>query len=301
MGNLTEHVILNKWDDDINTAIIKVGGDTSGSEGLPDYAGIIESQLVSNEAVGKGIYQDFLYVDPDNNETSIYPWDGEPTTSSNAVEASALASSIKQLYSTMSSIERFNILLVDEIPKKEINLSSVYLIKKPNEDPAVDDNVYYGCYFIKAGKQIKQIDIPDFTIDLEELFFLTRAEYKDSIAQYMAEIEEMLKKKFGKYWGDDGFSLDEMLDAVVAELKAELQAESKSIIERMNAKIDNVVEELTDKMSESITEIDERLNSRFDQLESDISEDIIELRKDVEERVKISDLVSLNDEINELQ
>ena len=122
MANLTEHVMINKWDDDINRAITKVGGDTYGSEGLPDYAGIIETQLVSNEAVGKGIYQDFLYVD-EENQTSDYPWEGEPTTSTNAVQASSLANSIKQLYETMALTERFNVLLVDEIPKSEINLS----------------------------------------------------------------------------------------------------------------------------------------------------------------------------------
>ena len=44
MGNLTEHVMLDKWDNDINSAITEVGGDTSNSEGLPDYANIITSQ-----------------------------------------------------------------------------------------------------------------------------------------------------------------------------------------------------------------------------------------------------------------
>lgn len=47
MGNLTEHVMLNKWDNDINDAIVAVGGDTSGSSGLPDYASIIRNQLVA--------------------------------------------------------------------------------------------------------------------------------------------------------------------------------------------------------------------------------------------------------------
>lgn len=74
MANLTEHMMINKWDDDINSAITHVGGDTYGSEGLPDYADIIRSQLVSNDAVGKGVYQDFLYTDKDN-QVSIYPWE----------------------------------------------------------------------------------------------------------------------------------------------------------------------------------------------------------------------------------
>lgn len=47
MANLTEHVILNKWDNDINEAIVSVGGDTTGSAGLPDYARIIREQLVA--------------------------------------------------------------------------------------------------------------------------------------------------------------------------------------------------------------------------------------------------------------
>lgn len=47
MANLTEHVILNKWDNDINDAIVSVGGNTQGSAGLPDYAKIIREQLVA--------------------------------------------------------------------------------------------------------------------------------------------------------------------------------------------------------------------------------------------------------------
>ena len=50
MANLTEHVILNKWDNDINDAIVAVGGDTQGSAGLPDYAKIIREQLVARGA-----------------------------------------------------------------------------------------------------------------------------------------------------------------------------------------------------------------------------------------------------------
>ena len=99
MANLTEHVMINKWDDDINSAIVEVGGDTSRSEGLPDYPDIIKTQLISNEAVGKGIYQDFLYVDEDKQK-SIYPWEGESTISTNAPQSSIIADSIKQLYNT---------------------------------------------------------------------------------------------------------------------------------------------------------------------------------------------------------
>ena len=119
MANLTAHVMINKWDDDINNAIIDVGGDTYGSAGLPDYANIIKTQLVSNEAVGKGIYQEFLYLD-ENGQPSNLPWEGETTTSTNAVQANVLADSIKQVFETMANTDRFNVLLVDEIPTGEI-------------------------------------------------------------------------------------------------------------------------------------------------------------------------------------
>ena len=127
MASLTQHTMINKWDDDINEAITSVGGDTYGSSGLPDYPEIIKTQLVSNEAVGKGIYQDFLYVD-DKNQTSSYPWEGEPTNSTNAVQAGVLADSIKQLFDIMASTERFKVYLVDELPKGEIDLSAVFIV-----------------------------------------------------------------------------------------------------------------------------------------------------------------------------
>lgn len=47
MADLTEHVIINKWDNDINSAIVSVGGDTEGASGLPDYASIIREQLIA--------------------------------------------------------------------------------------------------------------------------------------------------------------------------------------------------------------------------------------------------------------
>lgn len=128
MADLTKHVMINKWDDDINNAIQEVGGNTYGSEGLPDYAGIIKTQLISNTAIDDKTYQNFLYVDEDN-QTSSYPWDGEPTPSKNAIQSSVVAESIKQLYDIMLSSERFNVLLVDEIPNNEINLSAIYLLK----------------------------------------------------------------------------------------------------------------------------------------------------------------------------
>ena len=337
MANLTEHVIINKWDDDINSSIVQVGGDTSNSAGLPDYADIIKSQLVSNEAVGKGIYQDFLYVD-ENNQTSIYPWEGESTTSTNAPQSSIIADSIKQLYNTMASMERFQVLLVDEIPKTEINLSAVYLVRsKCCDDPKCicecKENTYTGCYFIKTGKTLKRIDIPEFKVDLSELFFLTRAEYDEGFSDYVKEIEDLLRKKFGKYWDDEGFALDKLIDQIVNELIEDLRAETHRIIEEFQQRVDTALTEIDEALAEvdsKISTVETELTNKFDQLEGDINqkvidvetnllnqfdqleekiigdineitEDIVELRSEVEERVRISDLVSLDNEINELK
>ena len=327
MANLTEHVMINKWDDDINNAIVHVGGDTYGSEGLPDYANIIKSQLISNDAIDKGIYQDFLYVDPETKETSTYPWEGEPTNSANAAQSSVIAESIKQIYEAMANTERFNVLLVDEIPKSEINLSAVYLVRTtqcenpedPECQPTPIENTYHGCYFVKSGKNVRRIDIPNFEVNLDELFFLTRAEYDANLSQYVNEIEEMLKKKFGRYWTDDGFALDETIDTIIEELKTDLKNETFKIIQEFQERVDAALAEVDDKINDVETELNAKfdsletniyskvdeveagLNEKFNQLETEISEDIVELRQDVEERVKKSDLISLNNEINELQ
>lgn len=330
MGNLTEHVMLDKWDNDINSAITEVGGDTSNSEGLPDYANIIKSQLVSNEAIGKGIYQDFLFVDPDTGATSNLPWEGEVTESTNATQSSVIADSIKQIYEAMANTERFNVLLVDEIPKTEINLSAVYLLRdKCCDDPdcqCINENTYTGCYFVKSGKQIKRVDIPEFKINLDELFFLTRAEYDANLSQYVGEIEEMLKKKFGRYWNDEGFALDETIDNIINELIVDLKNETNKIIEEFQQRVDAALAEVNDALAEvddkidnveaelkgkfdnlendmysRINEVEQDLSSKFNQLEEEITEDIVELKQDVEERVKKSDMKSLKEEINELQ
>lgn len=194
MADLTAHVMINKWDDDINSAITSVGGSTYDAEGLPSYANIIKTQLVSNEAVGKGIYQDFLYT-TETGETSSYPWEGNPTTSTNAVQASVLANSIKQLFDTMARTERFNILLVDELPTENINLSAVYLVKTSccdecNCDCVTDKYIYKGCYYIKVGEEIKRVDIPKFIIDLDNLFYITREEYKKNFLEYEEELDK---------------------------------------------------------------------------------------------------------------
>ena len=243
MADLTKHVMINKWDDDINNAIQEVGGDTYGSEGLPDYADIIKTQLISNTAIDDKVYQNFLYVDEDK-QTSNYPWDGEPTSSKNAVQSSVVADSLNQLYQTMATTERFNVLLVDEIPTKEINLSAVYLLRsKCCDDPECccnKENTYSGCYFIKTGKKLKRIDIPEFKINLDELFFLTRAEYDSSLSEYLSTIEDLLKKKFGQYWKDENFNLYDAIE----DLKSKLKVETDSLIEKINTDISNIRTEL---------------------------------------------------------
>ena len=276
MANLTEHVIINKWDDDINSSIVQVGGDTSNSAGLPDYADIIKSQLVSNEAVGKGIYQDFLYVD-ENNQTSIYPWEGESTTSTNAPQSSIIADSIKQLYNTMASMERFQVLLVDEIPKTEINLSAIYLLKDKCECGAEVENTYNGCYFIKTGKKIQRIDIPDFKVNLNELFFLTRAEYDAGLSDYVKEIEELLKQKFGKYWDDEGFALDETIDQIVIDITNDLKVAADKILKEVNTKVEGVLHDVDRALVEidkKIESVETELNTKFDALETSINDSL---------------------------
>lgn len=279
MGNLTEHVMINKWDDDINSAITDVGGDTYGSEGLPDYADIIRSQLVTNKAVGEGVYQDFLYVDK-NNQTSIYPWEGDPSQSSNAIQTKVVAESIKVLYDTMASTERFTVLLVDDFPTDEINLSAVYLVRSKydydvHNDQEIIPNTYTGCYYIKQGKNLKRIDIPEFTFNLNELFYLTRAEYDASLPDYVKEIEDLLRKKFGKYWNDNGFTLDQAIE----EIKEDLQKTSEEILKR----VDEAVENGLASVDEKIASVTDTLNKEFKDLEQKVEGSIQQLDEKVKE------------------
>lgn len=233
--------MINKWDDDINEAIKYVGGNTYGSSGLPDYAGIIRSQLVANNAVGEGIYQDFLFVN-DKNETSSYPWEGEPTTSTNAIQSTSVAKSIKELFDIMALTERFNVLLVDELPKGEINLSAIYLVRSKCECGDIKENTYNGCYYIKTGKVLKRVDIPEFTIQLESLFYLTREEYNNGIDNIQV-IESSIRKKFGKYWEDENFSLELELDNIKKDTEQKFIEQE----EKFDQKYMNVEDALTDE------------------------------------------------------
>ena len=299
MGNLTEHVMINKWDDDINSAITDVGGDTYGSEGLPDYADIIRSQLVTNKAVGEGVYQDFLYID-ENNQTSIYPWEGDPSQSSNAIQTKVVAESIKVLYDTMASTERFTVLLVDDFPTDEINLSAVYLVRSKcdcdiHNDQEIIPNTYTGCYYIKQGKNLKRVDIPEFTFNLNELFYLTRAEYDAGLSDYVKEIEDLLRKKFGKYWDDDGFTLDQ----AVEEIQQELKDKTEQLIEETNKKLEDAL----NTVEETITNAETRLNEKFDTLETEVDSQIKSIQEQVTEiDTKVDEkFVELDTQFGELQ
>ena len=283
MANLTKHVMINKWDNDINDAIVAVGGKTYGSGGLPDYADIIRSQLVASSAIGEGIYQDFLYVD-ENNQLSIHPWDGTPTDSTNAVQSKVVAEAFATLYDTMALTERFQVLLVDEFPTSEVNLSAVYLVRKKCEcgdeecTCECNENTYQGCYYVKSGKKIKKVDIPDFELDLSSLFFLTRAEYDANLSNYVHEIEEMLRKKFGKYWDDEGFALDEVIDNVILEMQTELKAKTDEVIAQVNQTVSDTLAEMTKQLDDAKTE----LKNEFDSLESEVGSTLSDIQSEVQ-------------------
>ena len=272
MASLTEHVLLNKWDDDINNAIEEVGGDTSNSSGLPDYAGIIKTQLVSNQAVGEGIYQDFLYVDQDNN-TYTEPWDGMPTESTNAIQSKVVAQSIKLLYEQMANTERFQVLLVDEFPKSEVNLSAIYLVRSVCEcGDEIGENTYTACYYVKEGKRVRKVEIPEFQVNLGELFYLTRAEYDAGLSDYVKAIEDLLRQKFGKYWDDEGFALDETLDQIVADIEQDLKNRTEKILEDVNARVDEALGRVDNKIQETVDTITGEFNEFRDDIESEMNE-----------------------------
>lgn len=47
MASLLEHVMINKLGDDLNAAILAVGGDTSSVDHIMDYPEIIRNQLIN--------------------------------------------------------------------------------------------------------------------------------------------------------------------------------------------------------------------------------------------------------------
>ena len=286
MADLTGHVMINKWDDDINQAITEVGGDTSDSSGLPDYADIIRNQLVSNQAVGEGIYQEWLFGDHTTPNTNV--WE-EPTSSTNAPQSVAVAQAIHSLYNTMALTARYIVLLVDEIPKDEINLSAIYLVKSTcgcEEHSHVIPNTYNGCYFVKEGKKLRKVIIPDFEIDLNQLFYLTREEYQNGFEEYTKSIEETLRKKFGKYWDDEEFALDDTLDQIVEEIQNDLQKKSEEILAEVNRKTEEALQSIDDKFTAS----EENLNNKFNSLQEETNTKFETLQTNVD--TSITDIQS---------
>lgn len=236
MANLVEHMIINKWDDDINNAITHVGGDTQGSAGLPDYANIIKSQLTSNNAIGEGVYQDFLYTNEDG-ETSIHPWEGEPTNSTNATQSTAVANSIKELFNIMVATERFQTLVVDEFPVENINTHAVYLVQSKCDcgEENIEEDTYTGCYYLKIGEDLRRIDIPEFKININELFYLTRSEYNKDVFQ-IQNLEDTLSKKFGEHWNDEDFTVETLVkDTIEIGLQDYTQELYKEFLSSKNA------------------------------------------------------------------
>lgn len=277
MSDLLGHVVINKWDDEINGAIQEVGGDTSESSGLPDYAHIIRNQLISNRAVGKGIYQEWLFGDKEG-EGNI--WE-TPTDSTNAPQSKVVAQSIHKLYTTMALTERHMVLLVDEFPRTEINLNAVYLVKAKcgceiHDDGEFVPNTYKACYYIKQGKKVKRVEIPEFEIDLSKLFYLTREEYDAGLGEYVRAMEDLLRQKFGKYWDDEGFALDEVLDNIVAEIQADFQVKAEEILAEVNRK----AEETLNSVNERVDQVETELNTAFEALSKDLNEEFDSMQSD---------------------
>ena len=278
MSDLLGHVVINKWDDDIRQAITDVGGNTEDCAGLPEYAELIRNQLISNEAVGKGIYQEWLFGDHTTPNTDI--WE-EATDSTNAPQSAAVAQAIQSLYNTMALTERHTVLLVDEIPKDEINLSAVYLVKakcecKVHNDAEIIPNTYTGCYFVKEGKKLRKVTIPEFEIDLSKLFYLTRGEYDAGLGEYVRAMEDLLRQKFGKYWDDEGFALDEVLDDIVAEIQADFQVKADEILAEVNRK----AEETLNSVNERVDQVETELNTAFEALSKDLNEEFDSMQSD---------------------
>lgn len=124
MANLVEYSLLNGVDNDLNAAIQAVGGNTDEAVGVVDLAPVIRSQLVSNKAVGEGIYDNWLFGTPDTN--TIFE---EPTGSTNAVQAKTVAESIKEVYETMINSHKSLVYIVNKLPETEKSLSAIYLLK----------------------------------------------------------------------------------------------------------------------------------------------------------------------------
>lgn len=124
MASLVEYSLLNGVDNDLNTSIQSVGGNTEDAVGVVDLAAIIRSQLVSNKAIGEGIYDNWLFGTPETN--NIYE---EPTDSTNAAQSTVIANAIKDVYETMTHAHKSVVYIVDSLPETEKSLSAIYLLK----------------------------------------------------------------------------------------------------------------------------------------------------------------------------
>ena len=202
----------------------------------------------------------------------------------------------------MKSTERFKVLLVDELPKSEIDLSAVYLIKESCDCEL--EHAYSGCYYIKVGKGLKKIDIPEFKIDLNNLFYLTRAEYDSNLPNYIKNIEQQLKKKFGKYWEDDNFSLETLID----EIENELKWITEGYLEELNKKIDEKIDNKFIEVDDKILEIENKLKNDVEnclteigKIEKELKDDIVDIEESLTNYVPKNSLKEINDEINNLQ
>lgn len=222
MAGLVDYAILNGIDNDLTSSIEYTGGDPTPAVGVVDLAAIIKEQLITNKAVGEGVYDKWLFGTPDTNQ--IFE---DPTESSNAVQASTIANSMKQLYELMTNTERFVVYLVNELPTNEISLSAIYLLKESivseifeedtTNEPVREQYIYSAHYYVKEGKNLKRIDVDELKIDINQLFYVAREEFLENqakIENYYEALEKTIKTQLGSYLEGNDVSLDETIKAL---------------------------------------------------------------------------------------
>lgn len=130
MAELIEYAILNGVDKDLTKSIEYAGGDPTSAVGVVDLASVVKSQLIAKDAIGKGIYDEWLFGSPETN----YVYE-EPTTSTNAAQATAIANSIKEVYDLMNNKHKSIVYVVDKLPETQKSLSALYLLRNLIEEP----------------------------------------------------------------------------------------------------------------------------------------------------------------------
>jgi DNA anti-recombination protein RmuC len=145
-----------------------------------------------------------------------------------------------------------------------------------HDDGEYIPNTYKACYYIKEGKKVKRVEIPEFEIDLSKLFYLTREEYDAGLGEYVRAMEDLLRQKFGKYWDDEGFALDEVLDNIVAEIQADFQVKAEEILAEVNRK----AEETLNSVNERVDQVETELNAAFETLSKDLNEEFDSMQSD---------------------